>query len=220
MNISPNLYIYGARYFDVIKLIEAINNLYPTWNICGFLDDKIKKFNGDEGFNYPLLGGKEKLISLTKQDNNYFINNLAGNWSYTKLISHELLSHGCKIATLIHPSIDMNRVITGIGCILPDGCIVASNVKIGNFVTVRLKSLISHDVIVEDYVLIGPGVTIGGKAILKEGCFIGAGAVVMGGITIGEGSVVGAGAVVTKNVPPGLVVIGVPAKPMRKVRVG
>jgi acetyltransferase-like isoleucine patch superfamily enzyme len=43
--------------------------------------------------------------------------------------------------------------------------------------------------------------------------FLGANAVVLMGVTIGDRAVVGAGAVVTKDVPPGTVVTGVPARP-------
>lgn len=42
--------------------------------------------------------------------------------------------------------------------------------------------------------------------------FIGANATVLMGVTIGDGAVVGAGAVVTRDVPPGVVVTGVPAR--------
>jgi acetyltransferase-like isoleucine patch superfamily enzyme len=45
---------------------------------------------------------------------------------------------------------------------------------------------------------------------------IGSGAVILCGLTIGEGALVGAGAVVTKNVPPGAVVAGVPARAMAR----
>jgi acetyltransferase-like isoleucine patch superfamily enzyme len=47
---------------------------------------------------------------------------------------------------------------------------------------------------------------------VRSGASIGSGAVVLGGVTIGEGAVVGAGAVVTRDVAPGEVVAGVPAR--------
>ena len=43
---------------------------------------------------------------------------------------------------------------------------------------------------------------------------LGSGAVIMGGVTVGEGAVVGAGAVVTRDVAPGEVVAGTPARPL------
>jgi acetyltransferase-like isoleucine patch superfamily enzyme len=50
---------------------------------------------------------------------------------------------------------------------------------------------------------------------LCRGAWIGSHAVVLGGVTVGERAVVGAGAVVTRDVPPGTVVGGVPAKPIK-----
>lgn len=47
-----------------------------------------------------------------------------------------------------------------------------------------------------------------------DGAWIGAGAVIVPGVTIGEDSVVAAGAVVTKDVPSGVRVAGVPARPI------
>ena len=48
--------------------------------------------------------------------------------------------------------------------------------------------------------------------LVKKGVSIGSGAIIMGGVTIGENAIVGAGAVVTKDVEPGTVVVGVPAR--------
>lgn len=47
---------------------------------------------------------------------------------------------------------------------------------------------------------------------LCEGCWIGEGAVIMPGVTIGRHAIVGANAVVTRDVPPGMVARGVPAR--------
>ncbi|MFO1425216.1 MAG: acyltransferase [Candidatus Competibacteraceae bacterium] len=48
--------------------------------------------------------------------------------------------------------------------------------------------------------------------------WIGRGVTVLPGITIGDGAVVGANAVVTRDVAPGAVVAGVPARPLRDNR--
>jgi hypothetical protein len=45
---------------------------------------------------------------------------------------------------------------------------------------------------------------------------IGHGAIIMPGVKVGIGAVVGSGAVVTKDVEPYQIVVGVPAKPIRK----
>ncbi len=45
--------------------------------------------------------------------------------------------------------------------------------------------------------------------------WIGHGAIVQGGVTIGTGAVIGSNAVVTKDVPPYMIVTGVPSKPLR-----
>ena len=48
--------------------------------------------------------------------------------------------------------------------------------------------------------------------IVEPGAVIGAGAVILPGVTIGQGAFVGAGAVVTRDVAPGVTVVGNPAR--------
>jgi acetyltransferase-like isoleucine patch superfamily enzyme len=53
------------------------------------------------------------------------------------------------------------------------------------------------------------------ETFVRKGASIGSSATIMCGVTIGENSVVGAGSVVTKDVPPGKIVAGVPARVLR-----
>jgi len=60
-------------------------------------------------------------------------------------------------------------------------------------------------------------VTIGKPVVIERNVWIAAGATIIGGVTIGENSVVAAGAVVTKDVPPGTLVGGNPARIIRVI---
>lgn len=55
-----------------------------------------------------------------------------------------------------------------------------------------------------------------GDIIIGNDVWIGYEAVVLAGVTIGDGAIVGTRAVVTKDVPPYMIVGGVPAKPIKK----
>lgn len=56
--------------------------------------------------------------------------------------------------------------------------------------------------------------------VVRRRASIGSGAVILPGVEIGEGAVIGAGAVVTRDVPPGAVVAGVPARTLRTLDQG
>lgn len=58
------------------------------------------------------------------------------------------------------------------------------------------------------------------RVVIGKGVWFGANVTVLPGVSIGDGAVVGAGAVVTKDVPAGVVVVGVPAKQVGTVPEG
>ncbi len=104
---------------------------------------------------------------------------------------------------------------------------IAENVFINHSVCVSAAAGIQID----EFVQIAPQVTIltvnhdlKNKAIvkcspvhIKKGAWIGARSIILPGVTIGENSVVGAGSVVTKDVPDNTVVVGNPARILKKI---
>ncbi|MEN2767604.1 sugar O-acetyltransferase [Ornithinibacillus xuwenensis] len=54
---------------------------------------------------------------------------------------------------------------------------------------------------------------------IGDNVWIGANATVLPGVTLGEGAIIAAGAVVNKNVPPNVIVGGVPAKVIKKIEI-
>ena len=79
--------------------------------------------------------------------------------------------------------------------------------------TVSARStILAHD---ESMAYTGHGPEVVAETRIGSGAFVGVHCVVLPGITVGRRAVVGAGSVVTKDVPPGAVVAGVPAKVIR-----
>ena len=116
---------------------------------------------------------------------------------------------------------------------------IQKNASVGKNCKISSHSFVCEGVTIEDEVFIGhnvafvndtfPRATSGGgklqteadwkveKTVIKKGASIGSGVTILSNVTIGERSIVGAGSVVTKDVPPGVIVAGNPAKMLRRL---
>jgi acetyltransferase-like isoleucine patch superfamily enzyme len=119
---------------------------------------------------------------------------------------------------------------------------IQKGAKIGKRCKIQSHSFICEGVTIEDEVFIGHNVTFindrNPAAVNRDGSLknlqdwklepvhvgrrvsIGSSAVIMCGVKIGAGAMIGAGAVVTKDVPPGAIVAGVPARVLRRTTAG
>ncbi|WP_286860062.1 MULTISPECIES: NeuD/PglB/VioB family sugar acetyltransferase [Acinetobacter] len=118
-------------------------------------------------------------------------------------------------------TIRMDEVQIGEGAILCNYVHFTSNIKVGKFFHANYFSYVAHDCIIGDYVTFAPGVKCNGNIHIEDHAYIGTSAVIKQGtpdkpLVIGKGAVVGMGAVVTKSVPPGVTVVGSPARILEK----
>jgi len=115
----------------------------------------------------------------------------------------------------------MDDVQLGEGAILCPFVTLTSNIRIGRYFHANLYSYVEHDCVIGDFVTFAPSVKCNGNVLIEDHAYIGAGAVIKQGkpgrpLVIGRGAVVGMGAVVTKDVEPGVTVVGNPARPLTK----
>ena len=70
----------------------------------------------------------------------------------------------------------------------------------------------------EDFVTLAPGVCVSGCVHIERGAYIGTAVSIINGtidkpLVIGAGAIIGAAACVTRDIPPNVTAVGIPAKP-------
>jgi acetyltransferase-like isoleucine patch superfamily enzyme len=123
------------------------------------------------------------------------------------------------------------QAVVGANTVLGRGSTIDFGTRVGDRVSIQTLVYLTAEALVEDDVFIGPGVTTTnddtmgrhprGKRlhgpILRRACRVGGGVTLTPGVEIGEEAFVAAGAVVTRDVGPREVVMGVPARVVRRV---
>lgn len=130
--------------------------------------------------------------------------------------AEKLLREGWNLPPIVHVRAWVSPTAT-----LASGVFVGAGAVIQSGACVEQAALINTNATVEHHCQIGAGAHIGPGAILAglvsvgRQSMVGAGAVVKDRIAVGSQAIVGAGAAVMRDVADGLVVVGVPAKPIR-----
>ena len=213
----PIFAIYGASGFgrEVMPLMnENIEKLNISKDRLVFIDDdsELTDVNGYQVLSY----GKFLAIDASSR----YVAIAIANASI-----REKLSVGCKddgielLSVIANNVVSMDCVDIGEGAILSPFVTLTSNIIIGKHFHANIYSYVAHDCVIGDFVTFSPGAKCNGNVIIGDGAYIGTGAIIKQGqpgkpISIGKGAVIGMGAIVTKDVLPGVTVVGNPAKPL------
>jgi sugar O-acyltransferase (sialic acid O-acetyltransferase NeuD family) len=200
---------FGREIFHSLSLLlHQENNLEEKSNTTiSFIDDNLQALE-NYGNRYP------KIISTIvtyKPNRNELVFIAAGTpqsrWKITKLLQKTK----CSFTTIIHPNaIVSQNVSIEQGSNIGWGTLVGSDVTIGQFVSLNCNICIGHDVIIEDYVEVGPGSVINGFCYIEEGVHIASNCTIAPGVRVGAWSKISANTAVMRDVPPYSYVIEVP----------
>jgi sugar O-acyltransferase (sialic acid O-acetyltransferase NeuD family) len=210
--------IYGAGGYgrELAWLIKESSRPEKQYEFVGFIDD-------DPGLIQQV--DKSPVFTLahvvrTFPDARVIV--AIGNANLREQLAKKVLDAGLAFETFVHPSVIRSSSLElGAGSTICAGCILTTDIVIGQHVAVLFHAIIGHDDIIGDYSTIGPGVCITGSVVIGKRVFIGAGSVIINGtaaapIIIGDDTMIGAGSCVIRSLPAGSQVFGNPARPIPK----
>ena len=207
----------GGSSRDILDTINDLNSLAPSnvYECVGFLDD-------DQALWGKRLHGVKVLGPLASADelrDCYFVNGIGSPsnfWRKEAIISKTGVALE-RFEPIIHPSASVSRMAQlGFGTVVFQNATITSNVEVGNHVVILPNTVISHDDVIGDYTCITGGVCISGDVKVGRSCYLGTNSTIIGNVEIGDYCLIGMGSVVRGNVPRNSVVVGNPARFLRR----
>ena len=206
------------------KVIRQINDKDREYINSLILDDETKdsKYKQENGYVYS---AKDEAIFNIVKDTVHYVEIL------NKLSNSEIqrrrdflrtfvakLDEGAMINSPFYMEF-ANHLEMGVNSFINYDCIMLNNamIKLGDNVLVGPKVSFytaMHPIDAkqrEQWLIYAKPITV------EDNVWIGGSATILGGVTIGKNAIVGAGAVVTKDVEPNTIVVGNPARVLRKI---
>ncbi|MFI7069458.1 acetyltransferase [Micromonospora sediminicola] len=204
----------GGHGREIAQIVAAVNDAStrPPWRLVGFVDDNPSERNRKraEATGAGYLGTVAALAQLPPET--HVVLGL-GDPRVRRTVGARVDTYGRPAASLVHPDATVGSdLVSAEGLVVFAGGRITTNVTAGRHLHVNQNATLAHDCVVGDYVSLHPLAAVSGDCRLDTAALIGAGAVVLPGLRVGTGATVGAGACVVRDVPPELVVKGVPAR--------
>lgn len=204
----------GGHAKVVIEILRAAG----VHDVVGLLDPR-RDLWGSDVLGVPVLGGDELIPSHYDAGVRLMFVGLGSDADMrprSRLYRHGREA-GLDPVSAVHPAANVSpSAFAGAGVTIMAGAIVNAAARLGEDVIVNTAAVVEHDCVLGDHVHVATGARLAGGVQVGNGTHIGLGACVREGVRIGSDVVVAAGAVVIADVESGLVVAGVPARPLRR----
>jgi sugar O-acyltransferase (sialic acid O-acetyltransferase NeuD family) len=208
--------IYGAGGFarEVGWLVSQSSDETVGRRLVAYIDDD-EKAHGKELHGVRVLSLEE--VARAYPGAGFAIG--VGAPAVRRQLVSRAKAAGLVPVTLVHPRAEMSTSVRlGEGVVICAGNILTVDISVGDYVQINLDCTVGHDVVLEEFATLAPGVHLSGWVHVGRDAYLGTGAAVINGrhdrpLNIGAGAVVGAGACVVRDVPAAATVVGVPARP-------
>lgn len=198
------------------KVVLSILKLLGGFEIIGLLDSN-RGLWSTHVMGIRIEGGDDLLVRYYEEGVRHaFIGvGSVGNVSPRRDLYGLAKRLGFELVAAVHPSAIVDPTVeVGDAPTIMAGVIINVGARVGDNVLINTGAIVEHDCYIGSHVHVASGARLASTVHVGDGAHIGLGASVRQCVRIGENAIVGAGAVVLSDVPPGAVVIGVPARPM------
>ncbi|MCK4234493.1 NeuD/PglB/VioB family sugar acetyltransferase [candidate division WOR-3 bacterium] len=194
----------------------AVVNRTKKYRIIHLYDEMISDDSSISVHSIPVIDNLDKYKAMPFSERPVLIS-AVGNPALKKRWA-EQYSANFEFVSVVDPDARIGpNVKIQVGSIITAGCILTTDIYIGNHVNINLNCTIGHDTIIEDYCDLSPGCHISGNVTMNEGSALGTGVVVIPKKVIGKWSIIGAGAVVLTDIQSNSLAVGIPAKVIRTI---
>lgn len=205
--------LVGARADGQAHLVKEAIEEAGEHEVVAFLDET-PELQGQRVLGVPVVGPLARVDAA--RDLGATVGHIAiGNGAARERLAQGLTGAGLGLLTVIHPDAKISpSARIGDGVFVGALAMISTGAVVGDLALIPPTSMVSHHVRVGIAASLSPGARLGGRSHLGDRAFAGLGATVLPDRIVGADAVVGAGSVVTKDVPPGVTVVGVPAAPL------
>lgn len=204
--------VYGASGLgrEVEIIARKINSIEHQWEKIVYVDDNESITECLGVPSYTFQRAKEEFGELE-------ITIAIGEPITREKIYNKVKTNCVKLATLIHPGVYIDQSSTiGEGVTICEGVTTTSCVRIEDNVYIQPHAVIGHDIHIGKHSVIGSNVEIGGANEIGERVFIGFMVGTLQGLTIGDDVEISAGSIVFRDIEPSMIVMGNPARVIRR----